>query len=30
MFRMLFIDHPFDGKRWVDTQAWDDIAKRRF
>ena len=30
MFRMLFIDHPFDGKRWVETQAWDDIAKKKF
>ena len=30
MFRMLFIDHPFDGRRWVETQVWDDIAKKKF
>lgn len=30
MFRMLFIEHPFDGRRWVETQAWDDNAKTRF
>lgn len=30
MFRMLFIDHPFDGRRWVNTQAWDDIAKKKY
>jgi len=30
MFRVLFIEHPFDGKRWVETQVWDDNAKKKF
>ena len=30
MFRILVIDNPFDGRRWVETQAWDNGAKRKF
>ncbi|MCL1988206.1 MAG: serine/threonine-protein kinase [Firmicutes bacterium] len=30
MFRMLFLDHPFDGKRWVDTACWDQAAQKKY
>jgi len=29
MFRILFLEHPFHGRRWANIACWDDFAKRR-
>lgn len=29
MFQMLFLEHPFNGRRWANIACWDDFAKKK-
>ncbi|MCL1936197.1 MAG: serine/threonine-protein kinase [Defluviitaleaceae bacterium] len=29
MFQLLFLEHPFNGKRWTKIACWDDFAKKK-
>lgn len=29
MFQLLFLEHPFNGRRWAKIACWDDFAKKK-
>jgi len=29
LFQILFLEHPFNGRRWANIACWDDIAKKK-
>ena len=29
LFQMLFLEHPFNGRRWAKIACWDDYAKKK-
>ena len=29
MFQILFLEHPFNGRRWANIACWDDFAKKK-
>lgn len=29
LFQMLFLEHPFNGRRWANIACWDDLAKKQ-
>ncbi|MCL1925388.1 MAG: serine/threonine-protein kinase [Defluviitaleaceae bacterium] len=29
LFQILFLEHPFNGRRWANIACWDDYAKKK-
>lgn len=29
LFQVLFLEHPFNGRRWAKISCWDDFAKKK-